>query len=439
MSKTLCCLSTVILILAAPYTFSSTETTFHNFTGGTDGADPVADLLYDPTSGLVYGTTDKGGGAPACARGCGTVFAIRPDGSGYTVLYRFAGGITDGANPQAGLAVDSAGNLYGTTYSGGAQNLGAIFKLTPIGGGMFSESLLHSFSGADGSHPESRLALDSSGDLYGTTFGGGAHGRGVVFELSPSGTFLEYSFSGPDGSHPKAGVELDANQNIWGTTSVGGTANLGVVFRMSFNGNEFIETFVFPFAGSDGANPYAAVTLDAAGDVFGTTRAGGSPACAFAAAGCGVVFELQASGSGFTENLLYTFTGGTDGSAPVADLTLALDVAGNPYLYGTASQAGVIGGTCPAAGCGTAFELCGPNSACQGSLTWTEYTLLDFVGRNGGKIPLANILAFSPVAANGDTLGFPPPNGKGGCTSGCMSTASSGGTSGSGTIVQLSN
>ena len=442
MSKALRLLWTIVLILAAvSYVFSSTETTLHNFTGGTDGAAPLGDLLYDPSTGLVYGTTNKGGGASNCPRGCGTVFSLHSDGSGYTVIYRFAGGVNDGANPQAGLTMDSSGNLYGTTYSGGAHNLGTIFKLTPIGGGLFSETVLHSFSGADGSHPLARLAFDTAGNLYGTTLSGGAHGRGVVFKFQPSGLeSIIYSFAGPDGSHPRAGVVFDANDNLWGTTSIGGGPNLGVLFRLTFNGTIWSETFLHSFADTDGANPYAEVTLDAAGDVFGTTKSGGSPACTFAPTGCGVVFEFQPSGNGFTENTIYAFTGGLDGAAPIADLTLALDIAGNYYLYGTASEAGVVGGTCPAKGCGTAFELCGIGSSCQGSLTWTEYTLFDFVGRIGGKTPAAGMLAFSPVGADSDSPNhFPPTGGHGKCTSGCMAPVSSGGASGNGTIDGFTN
>jgi uncharacterized repeat protein (TIGR03803 family) len=435
MRKTLRVLWSIILLLGSVhYLFSSTETTFHNFAGGTDGSDPLADLIYSPASGIVYGTTKTGGGSPNCTKGCGTVFSLLQSGTGYTVVYRFAGGANDGANPQAGLTTDANGNLYGTTYNGGAHNLGTIFKLTPIGGGQFSESILHSFSGPDGAHPLAKLVLGASGILYGTTFGGGAHGLGAVFELFPSGgESVVFSFTAPTGSRPRAGVVLDSAGDLWGTTSLGGGANLGTVFRLTFNGNTWSETFLHSFTGVDGANPYAALTLDTKGDVFGTARTGGSPACTFAAAGCGVVFEFQPSGTGFIENTIYAFTGGSDGAAPVGDVTLALDSAGDQYLYGTASQAGVIGGTCPAIGCGTLFELCGIGSSCQGSLVWTEYTVFDFLGRNGGRTPAAGVLVFLPVGTNESLMDF-PPRGRGGCTSGCMTAPSSGGTSGNGTV-----
>jgi uncharacterized repeat protein (TIGR03803 family) len=428
----------ILLSVTAPYLSSSTETTFHNFAGGSDGSDPVADLLYDPTTGMVYGTTKTGGAGPNCANGCGTVFSIHSNGTGYTVIYRFTGGANDGANPAAGLTIDGQGNLYGTTSNGGPQHVGTIFKLTALGGGKFRESILHSFAGADGAHPLSRLALDTSGALYGTTFGGGANGLGTVFVLQSGIESVIFSFTGGNGSHPRAGVVLDTAGNLWGTTAAGGSANLGVVFRLTFNGNIWKESFRHGFSGADGAHPFAALTLDDAGDVFGTTKAGGSPTCTFATAGCGVVFEFQPAGTGFTESTIYTFTGGADGAAPIADVTMALDAFGAPYLYGTASEAGVIGGACPATGCGTVFELCGIGSSCQGSQTWTEYTLFEFVGRNGGRTPAGSVLAFLPVGANADPWDF-PPGGKAKCTSGCMAAPSSGGSSGDGTLDGFTN
>jgi len=434
------CWTVVLTVAAVTFLYGSTETTLHNFTGGADGATPLSDLLYDPVSGFVFGTTNNGGGSAACTSGCGTVFALRPDGTGYTVIYHFLGG-TDGANPQAGLVMDGSGNLYGTTYNGGTRGLGTVFKLTPLGGGVFSESVLFSFSGGNGgSHPQSRLVLDSGGNLYGTTFGAGAHARGIVFELTPGGVeSVLFAFAGANGSRPRAGVVFDGSGNLWGTTSAGGAAALGTVFRLSKSGGVWSQSFLYSFTGSDGANPFAAVTVDTAGDVYGTAKFGGAPSCAFAAAGCGVVFQFQPSGLSFTESTIYNFGGGKDGAAPVADVTLALDAGGHQYLYGTASQAGKTGGSCGAKGCGTVFELCGSGSACQsGVLPWTEYTLFDFLGASGGKTPQAGVLVFAPVAA-ADEFDSPPPGGKGQCTSGCMTSTSSGGSSGSGTTDGLSD
>jgi len=412
----------------------SNELVLHSFTGGKDGADPLADLLYDPTTNFLFGTTNNGGGSAACTKGCGTVFAIHPDGSGYSVLLSFNGKPNaDGANPQAGLVEDAAGNLYGTTYNGGAHNLGTVFELSPIGGGAYKETVLYSFSGRGGSHPLSRLVLDTSGHLYGTTYVGGAQNRGIVFVLTPSPVppwkeVVLHSFTGPDGSNPRAGLVFDANGNLWGTTYAGGKANLGVVFQLNAGG----ESFLYSFSGPDGANPRAAVTLDAAGDVFGTTQFGGTP-CAFIAAGCGVVFELQlVVGGGYQESVLYSFTGGLDGAAPIADLALVTD-SGGFDLYGTASHAGILGGLCMAKGCGTAFVLCSVNTSCQGSALWTEYTLFDFDGK-GGRTPAAGM-----VIPGGKNQNANPdiPLGRGGCTSACYGLSSAGGANGQGTLYGL--
>ncbi len=420
-----------IVIAASAPVFA--QSTLHNFAGGTDGADPTADLISVGTT--IYGTTNKGGGATACADGCGTVFSIQSDGSGYMVAYRFQGAESDGANPQAGLVADASGNLYGTTYNGGAHNLGTIFKLSPIGGGKFAETFLYSFVGhpSDGAHPLSKLVFDSLGNLYGTTYEGGTKNKGTVFELDASGTeTVLYSFTGSNGSNPRAGVVWDASGNLWGTTSTGGTTSLGTVFKLSESKGAWGESFLYSFEGPNGARPNGAVILDSLGDVFGTTKAGAE--CSFTADGCGVVFELQAT-EGYKENVLYSFMGTTDGAAPVGDLTLTTDETGSPLLFGTASQAGMIGGTCPSTGCGTAFELCSAGSSCGSATGWSEYTLFDFAGANGGRTPLAGIVVFQTPPEDAPT--DPMVGGKGQCTSGCMLPLSSGGTSGKGTLDLL--
>jgi uncharacterized repeat protein (TIGR03803 family) len=433
----------VYLVGTVYFSFGTTETTLHNFTGGTDGFNPLGDLLYDPQTGFLLGTTNKGGGSAACPQGCGTVFAIRPDGTGYRILYHFLGG-ADGANPQAGLVMDANRNLYGTTYNGGTHNLGSVFKLHPGANGHFTETVLLSFpGGAGGAHPRSKLVLDASRNLYGTTFAGGTNGLGIVFRVAPAGTeTVIHRFTGGNGSHPQAGVVFDAAGNLWGTTSAGGALNLGTVFQLSPSGADWTQSFLYSFRGTndaDGANPAAAVTIDANGNVFGTTRFGGSPACTFAAAGCGVVFELQPSGQSFAESVTYNFTGGLDGAAPIGDLTVALDASLHQYIYGTASQAGTIGGTCPAAGCGVAFELCGVGSSCQSGVDlWTEYTLFDFAGAVGGRTPSANMIVFSPVGVESEHPDF-PTGGRGGCTSGCATTTGNGGSSGGGTTSELND
>jgi uncharacterized repeat protein (TIGR03803 family) len=414
----------------------TTETTLHNFMGGTDGADPVADLLYVPGTGIIYGTTEKGGGSTACTKGCGTVFSIHPDGSSYSVLYSFAGGGTDGANPEAGLVMDVSGNLWGTTYNGGTHNLGTVYELSPIGGGMYSESFVFSFTGKNGSHPLARLVLDSSGNVYGTTYAGGTKGDGAVFELAVSGAeTVLHSFSGPDGSHPRAGVVFDSGGRLWGTTSLGGESKLGTVFVLSRSGSVWSETFLYSFTGANGANPYGAVTLDASGNAYGTTKFGGST-CPIAAAGCGVVYELEPSGGGYTGSVIYPFAGSTDGALPADALTWTVDESGFSYLYGTASEGGDTIAGCATKGCGTAFELCSIGSSCGSSSPWAEYTLFDFTGRTTGRTPEAGILNFTPSGGL-DPLTHRGRELHGGCTIVCVTTLSSGGSSGNGTLDEL--
>lgn len=419
--------------------WSSTETVLHAFRGARfdDGADPVADLVYDPVTNLVYGVTNTGGTGTACAAHCGTVFAVNHDGTFYSVVSNFQGGI-DGANPQAGLVADAAGNLYGTTYNGGTHNLGTVFKLT-YSGGQFQESVLLSFSGktathVSGAHPLSRLVLDANGNLYGTTYAGGASNHGEVFELTVSGTEqVLLSFTGANGENPKAGVVFGSGGVLWGTTYRGGGPNLGTVFQLGQSGGIWQLNFSFPFAGPNGANPAGAVVLDAFGNVFGTTQFGGPAGCAIAAAGCGVVFELQPNGNGYTETAIYNFSGGPmDGAAPLDDLTLAADGTGTD-LYGTASEGGTLGGNCSTVGCGTAFVLCSQTSSCSGSANWTIYPLVDFTGLHGldpGRKPAAGLLIPPP--------GFDStPHGKGGCTSACLGTVSQGAANGNGAVVSL--
>jgi uncharacterized repeat protein (TIGR03803 family) len=242
------------------------------------------------------------------------------------VLHTFNGSPTDRAIPGAAhLIGDSAGNLYGTTESGGASGAGVVFKLNKTG-----ETVLYSFTGgADGWSPVAGLIRDSAGNLYGTTFGGGARfgesGSGVVFKLDTTGTeTVLYSFTGgADGGSPAAGLIRDSAGNLYGTTELGGVSGAGVVFKLDTTGT---ETVLHSFTGPGGENPYAGLIADSAGNLYGTTYGGG-------ASGSGVVFKLDTTG---TETVLYSFTGGADGGSPVAGLIR--DSAGN--LYGTTYEGG---------------------------------------------------------------------------------------------------
>ncbi len=199
--------------------------------GSTDGAEPYGGLVFDK-SGNLYGATFGGG-----AYGHGTVFQLKP-GSGGTwrenVLHSFGkSNSKDGINPYDGVTIDLAGNLYGTTYSGGAHDYGTVFKLTPGAKGKWKETLLHSFNhGKGGEYPYAGVVADSTGNLYGTTYSGGAYGYGTVFRLSPGakGKWAEKvlsSFDGNDGNGPMASLIFDTSRNLYGTTEYGGGSECG--------------------------------------------------------------------------------------------------------------------------------------------------------------------------------------------------------------------
>jgi uncharacterized repeat protein (TIGR03803 family) len=261
-----------------------TETVLYNFQGGNDGQYPEGNLIADK-NGNLYGMAGQGGNynGTACEEdGCGTVFEVQPD-SVKTTLYAFQGG-TDGAAPEGGVIADASGNLYGMTGAGGGaacndNGCGTVFKLTPGG----TETTLYAFQGGtDGEIPLAGLIADSAGNLYGTTFMGGAHGAGTVFEVSPTGqeTVL-YSFkAGNDGANPEAGLVMDKKGDLYGTTVDGGGDNCkgsgfvgcGTIFEVTQTGKESI---LFAFRQNRGETPTAALLMGKHGDLYGTTMNGG--------------------------------------------------------------------------------------------------------------------------------------------------------------------
>jgi uncharacterized repeat protein (TIGR03803 family) len=245
----------------------------YQFIGQADGADPTGGLIVDP-AGNLYGTAAYGGAAAGTA-GFGVVFKVDPRGN-ETVLYTFTGG-ADGCVPLGGVVMDSAGNLYGTTEYGGVAagtaGFGVVFKLDTSG----KETVLHSFTGGvDGGIPLAGVVLDSSGNLYGTTYQGGAANQGGVFQVDTAGNeTVLHSFNSAvgDGGNPMAGVILDAEGNLYGTTLFGGTSGRGGVFAIDPAGNEVV---LYGFSdGYDGAYPKAGVTLSPAGQLYGTTNLAG--------------------------------------------------------------------------------------------------------------------------------------------------------------------
>jgi uncharacterized repeat protein (TIGR03803 family) len=321
-----------------------------------------------------------------------TVLAAAPKEK---VLHVFGG--NDGALPESALTFDRAGNLYGTTSLGantnnnlcGSVGCGTVFELMPTSNGGWKRRVLHAFSGgSDGAHPLGTLVFDNAGNLYGTAVRGGSHGVGVVFELSPhSGAWKEtvlYTFAGlADGAGPSAGVIFDTAGNLYGTTVGGGDAvgNGGTVFTLTHTSGGWKESVLhsFPFlcghqSCSDGAFPEAGLMFDAKGNLYGTTFGGGGTDCTNNQGdliGCGTVFELTPSSNGWTEKVLYSFTGGKDGGFPLA--TLVRDAALN--LYGT-SQNG--GGSCNGGFCGNVFRLTQSSSG-----QWEETVIHNFQGNDG--------------------------------------------------------
>ncbi len=264
----------------------------------------------------------------------------------FSVFHNFSGGAGDGANPLNGLVADKTGNLYGTGNQGGASGYGVVFKINTAG----QETMLYSFKGgSDGSNPVGVLILDKSGNLYGTTTGGGAFGSGTVFEVNAKGQELVlYSFKGgADGAAPEAGLAWDAEQNLYGATTAGGTNGAGIVFKLSppaKKGGEWTESILYSFgAGTDGTVPVGGVAFDTAGNLYGTTSAGGT-------AGFGTVYELSPSESGWTETILHNFQDSDDGAVPYAGLIFF-----KGKLYGGATEGGTNGG-------GTIYELAQVNS-----------------------------------------------------------------------------
>jgi len=298
-------------------------TVLYGFTGGADGGDPSSGVIRD-SDGNLYGTTGIGGQANA-----GVVYKLEPAGQ-ETVLYSFTGG-TDGAIPQGGLILDPAGNLYGTTYAGGTAGKGVVFKVSAAGG----ETVLYNFTGGtDGANPSAGVIRDSAGNLYGTTVGGGLSGAcypngcGVVYKLDTAGnqTVLHtFGESDADGIEPHAGVVRDSAGNLYGTTYYGGPTYPypGVVYKLDAAGE---ETILYTFTGGDdGGNPNAGVTVDSAGNLYGTTEGGGITTQG-GEISFGVVYKLDLAGR---ETVLYSFPGGGAGGGPYAGVIR--DSAGNLY------------------------------------------------------------------------------------------------------------
>jgi uncharacterized repeat protein (TIGR03803 family) len=281
----------------------------YSFKGGTDGDTPISPLARDH-AGNLYGTTYYGG-----ANGVGAVFKLTPGGV-ETVLHSFAQDGVDGYTPEGPLAMDNAGNLYGTATAGGAnrfRKFGAIFKVTSAG----TETVLHSFQHRDGCYSGAGLVLGKNNHLYGTSGSCGAFGHGTVFELAQNGVLTVLhnfgSYRG-DASYTLFGVALDKSGNVYGSTIAGGAYGFGTIYEVATDGT---ETILHSFSAGD--NPFAPVTLDNLGNVYGVTYGGRT------------VFKLDPSGALTT---LYDF-GNNSG------LPSGVVLGKNNNLYGTMGYGGL--------------------------------------------------------------------------------------------------
>ncbi len=295
----------------------------------------------------------------------GSVFAPAVQAKGYNVIHSFAGAPADGDMPRSDVTFDGSGNLYGTTYGGGTSDNGTVFKIAPNG----TETLLHSFDGGSGgANPAAGVTIgNSTGDLYGVTFAGGSAGFGIMYKLTASGTFtVLHTFAGQpnDGRYPQWRMISDARGNLYGVSEAGGSLDLGTLFKYGAGGTfKILHAF-----DSTAYAPTGRLARDRAGNLYGVTGLGGS-STSCSGHSCGTVYRLSPDG---TFVILYSFTNNDDGRYPVGGLEI--DRAGN--LYGTAGYGG-------AGDYGTVFEL--PPG---GDFT----TLYSFNGTNGAS-PVGDVLS----------------------------------------------
>jgi len=369
-------------ILAAATIASAQFQVLHTFAAGRDGAYPNPSLAID-NAGNVYGTTQTFG-----PHGYGTVYELVSGSSGWTykILYGFCAqpSCTDGAEPYfAGVVLDSAGNLYGTTQFGGAQgSLGTVFQLKRSGG-VWAETVLHSFSGGnDGDSPIAGVILDKAGNVYGVTNSGLSFGHyGTVFQLTNSAggwtetVLRDFTLNGHDGNYPGLGDGLwMRGGKLLGTTSLNGDLGQGAIFQFTPTASGgWIESVPY-----DSGHPFS---IDKAGKIYGVSSSGSF--------GFGSVFEFVPTPSGWTTSPIYDFSGGTDGAGPFRVIS-----DGNGNLFGV-----TLGGGNPGCenqlGCGTVFELS------QSSGQWTKIILYNFQGGADGGNPLGPLA----IDRNGNLYG----------------------------------
>ena len=395
----------LVIIAASFHTPSAAQTLQRLYRFQNELPSPNGGLAIGP-GGVLYGTTYDGG-----AGGNGTVFALTPPaspGGAWTETTVFEFGSTGPANPVSGVTIGSDGVLYGTTLSGGALDQGTVYSLTPPAspGSTWTETILHTFdstSGTDGAAPYAGVTIGSNGELYGTTAFGGRLNSGTVYQLtppsSPGGTWTEtLIYETPalyTPANPYGGVVAASNGVLYGTAFELYEYFGGAVYSLvppSSPGGAWTMTTLHEFTTTgDGSCPYAGLAVDSGGVLYGTTFYGGtSTACTN---GCGAVFSITPSSSGTyaTEAVLYSFTGGNDGSSPQATLAIGPD----GKLYGTTEGGGNPRG-------GTIFSLTPPT---QEGGVWTYKLLYSFNGTTNGDWP--SPLVIGKGSLYGTTYAYP--------------------------------
>jgi uncharacterized repeat protein (TIGR03803 family) len=409
-----------LALVIIPSTQAQTFTVLHEFTGGADGYTPHAGIVRDQ-HGNLYGVAAYGGNyTSSCTyegteTGCGVVYKLSQHGSGwiFSELSSFDG--ENGYGPYQLPTVAPDGTLYTTTFWGGPGNCdyfgpgcGIVFHLQPPAKICHSVSCpwtvsdLHQFLGgtSDGAWPEfGSLTMDSAGNLYGTTLGGGWSGNGIVYELSPTADgwtmSVLYNLAGRfdgDGSGPSGGVVFDNAGNLYGVTGQGGAGQVGVIYELTTNGLGWTEHVLHSFnAQTDGQFPSGNPLIDASGNLFGVTSSSGPN-------GGGTVWELSPGNGAWTFSVLYSFTGPI-GGGPLGGLLR--DSAGN--FYGATIEEG-------ASGHGNVFKLSPSNGS------WSYASLYDFTGGSDGEMPYSGLA----MDSTGNLFGVTQFAGSSqNCTSGC--------------------
>jgi uncharacterized repeat protein (TIGR03803 family) len=327
-------------------TGKSREIVLHNFTGGADGAFPFSGFGMN-AAGVLFGAVGAKDGSQ------GTLYSLTPlnkSGTAFSLatLFTFSGANGDG--PEGAPVVGADGALYGVTLFGGSAGFGAIYKLSPPAKGqtVWTETVLHSFTGQDGQFPQAGLIEGPDGVFYGTTTAGGTANVGTVFQIAPPAegqtvwteTVLHSFTAGTDGNNPfDAGVALDKSGALFGTTFLGGTFGQGIAFKLTppaQGGTEWTEAILRSFGnGTDGEGPLSKLVIGEGGTLYGTLSQGGS-------ANLGLVYSLTPAGHGaFTYQTLHAFAGGKDGGNPFGDLSR--DASGTIFGTAGASSAHTLG------------------------------------------------------------------------------------------------